>query len=455
VVHVCDLCDSKTHGLTRFCYQLDDYFGRAAQLPAHICPLHLGRKGPQCASRTCDDYLDKSGKSKNGLCTVRDPPVNFRICSCESCVARAASFKLKYQKRKVAKAAKKEKKKETKDLWPAPGVPKAGKYTGGGSSTKARQNKVEVRSIEVNVERHDRELEVNVCTVNGVPIGSPICPSEILRIPTSTGKAVEVLACYDSHSQATFIDPALLEHCTSTRDTGDEAVVIKTFSGDSASANRLIGSLQIPIEGGDPMLIEGLAVETKKKTGNKLPWLPTILFKMRQAGTLAEEPKQGVHYPVILFGADVCSSIFPHTVYKGNQAFNVNGFSLLKSKITSRYIPTGAYKVPTTEERIEEAWGVETAEQSKENKDIESLLTNLTLAPGPKEMKETSKKESKKDEEVGNHFNKNASNSAHDSNAEKASHCDKNSCIPCVEVLKISIDEDSPFCGRSPPILLK
>jgi hypothetical protein len=437
VVHICDLCDSKTHGLTRFCYQLDDYCGRAAQLPEHICPLHLGRKGPQCASRKCDDYLDKSGKSKNGLCTVRDPPVNFRICGCDSCIARAASFKQKYQMRKNAKAAKKEKKKDAKDLWPAPGVPKAGKYVGGGPSAKVRQNKVEVRSIEVNVECHDRELEVNACTVNGVPIGSPICPSEILRIPNASGGFTEILACYDSHSQATFFDPELLKHCTSIRDTGDEAIVIKTFSGDSESANRQIGSLQIPVEGGESMLIEGLAVETKKKMGSKLPWLPTILFKMRQAGTLAAEPKQGIHYPVILFGADVCSSVFPHTVYKGDQAFNVNGYSLLKSKITSRYIPTGAYKAPTNEEKITEAWEVKTDDQNKEDRDIESLLTNLTLAPGPKCS--------------------NPHTSCRDRNnkAEKTSGCNKENHSPCVEVLKINIDDNSPFCGRSHPTLLK
>jgi hypothetical protein len=129
--------------------------------------------------------------------------------------------------------------------------------------------------------------------------------------------------------------------------------------------------------------------------------------------------------------------VFPHTVYKGDQAFNINGYSLLKSKITSRYIPTGAYKAPTNEEKITEAWEVKTDDQNKEDRDIESLLTNLTLAPGPKC--------SKPHTSCRNRNNK----------VEKTSGCNKENNSPCVEVLKINIDDNSPFCGRSHPTLLK
>ncbi|MCP4485131.1 MAG: hypothetical protein GY823_11305, partial [Flavobacteriaceae bacterium] len=52
----------------------------------------------------------------------------------------------------------------------------------------------------------------------------------------------------------------------------------------------------------------------------------------------------GVRYPAILLGADVRTSVFPVTVFEGQEAVSFDGFSILKSKLSSLYILTGALK---------------------------------------------------------------------------------------------------------------
>ena len=344
---VCDLCSASGHGETRNCLKLEDFIGKSKDLPQHICKLHLGRKNAKCLTGGCDDYIDKkTGQSKNGLCTATTPAVNFRICGCKSCAPRA-SANLKRQKfiQATRKDAQMEKKvTKAPKLWPAPGVPRKGVYNpvkGGATPTKARQNKVEVRMVEVQVDQ--LQLDANMIYVNGTKLGKALCPAEVLSISGPSGP-VEVLAMYDSHSQSTFIDPLLLPLCSSIRGTGNATVTIKTFSGASESLNRTIGRISIPVAGGGSIKVEGLMVEAKRRVSNRVATLPFKLRQMRDRGELAKEPQPGILYPTILFGADVFHLVFPDTVFEGDEAFSTSGFSLLKSKISNLYIPTGAFQ---------------------------------------------------------------------------------------------------------------
>ncbi|MCP4482583.1 MAG: hypothetical protein GY817_07420, partial [bacterium] len=337
---ICDLCHDKVHGETRNCLLLENYMGKHQQLPNHICPLHLGRKDDKCAGGKCGGYFDKrTGQHKSGLCLSKVPAVNFRVCGCADCEPRALA-NLRKQKSIQSKEPKQPKKTEAvPKLWPAPGVAKKGTY-----QDKGNAKKVEVRMIGLEV--HQTSVESNYCTVNGAPLGQTLCPAEVLSIPNSSGQLLEVLVMYDSHSQCTFFDPALVEHCTNVRTTGPDTVAIKTFSGDSESLHRTIGELSLPVAGGLPIKIEGLVVEAQQKAYKNPPVLPSVLDTMRKNGILAKEPSPGVRYPAILLGADVRTSVFPVTVFEleGQEAVSFDGLSVLKSKLSSLYILTGALK---------------------------------------------------------------------------------------------------------------
>jgi hypothetical protein len=466
VMIACDLCDNGNHGATRNCFQLESFRGKAKQLPHHICPMHLGRKGAKCAARLCDEYTDRgTGQVRNGLCTELEPPVNFRICGCNSCNNRLSNLKKKIQKMKDSRASKKTEK--SQNLWPAAGVPKGGNYLGGGTgggSAKARQSKVEVRIIEVVVEKQD--LESNMCNVNGVPLGSTLCPKEVLTITTPSGQNIEVLALYDSHSQATFMDPDLLKHCVSSRSTGNEAVVIKTYSGSSESINRTIGVLQIPIAGSKPILVEGLIVETKKKASCGLPELPDVLNQMRKTGTLAREPKEGAFYPVILFGADLCAKVFPESVYSGDQAFHVDGFSLHRSKLSSKYIPTGVLKGRRAENGSQHARMGNEAQSNPDATSVNTLATSLGRKPAGSSVKveirdtpdfpeDLAKVSAMISEVEDREIREVISNGSKETPEKFIDHCldcgNKHcpaDCHSCVEVNKMVITEASPFRPR-------
>jgi hypothetical protein len=262
------------------------------------------------AGGQCDEYLcPLTGETKSSVCFNSKPAVNFRICPCAECHERNERVE--------------ERRKMTRDT--------------------PRQS-VDVRTVEVKVDRTNVTIDSRLTFVNGSPLGSTLCPTEILSVVGPDGKLTDVLALYDTCSQCTFFDPSLETLCTNTRGSGNESIIIKTFSGQTESSTCRIGELRIQKQDGDPLVIEGLLMGAKKKPSYRATPLPAAIAQMRHTvpRILAREPMDGVSYPTILFGTDLVAKAFPTTVFQGAEGFVDQGFSILKSRLTGRYIPTGA-----------------------------------------------------------------------------------------------------------------
>jgi hypothetical protein len=343
VSYVCDLCQKTVHGHTRNCFGLRAFKGKAKDLPANLCPQHLGPKNVNCgAGGKCDEYLcPQTGETRSSVCFNSKPAVNFRICPCAECHERNGRAEERRQRRRTGKSEKK--------LWPPASPTKTGQVgarppaKGAGGAGGSRQS-VSVRAVDVKVDRTNVTVDSSLTFVNGSALGSTVCPTEILSIMGPGGEWTDILVLYDSCSQCTFFDPSLEMFCTKTRGSGNESIIIRTFSGQTESSTCRIGELRIPRQGEDPITVEGLLMGTKKKTSYRATLLPSRLHQMRDTGILAREPMNGVSYPTILFGADLVTEVFPNSVFEGAEGFVDQGFSLLKSRLSGRYIPTGALR---------------------------------------------------------------------------------------------------------------
>jgi hypothetical protein len=245
------------------------------------------------------------------------------------------------KKMKDSRKANFDKRNKNPALWPPAGQPKKGAAGANGQN----QNKAGVtnNSIRVKVAATAVNVDTKITLVNGSALGTTICPSEIVNVVSPEGVWTEVVALYDNHSMITFVDPSLEHFCSETWDL-DQALVIKTFSGEEESADNKVGELTIPVAGAKPIIIQGILKGKKRKASHGMPLLPPKMHRMRATGVLAREPKAGVEYPIILFGADLMTKVFPQTVWDGQEMYSEEGFTLMRSKITGKYIPAGGFK---------------------------------------------------------------------------------------------------------------